>query len=162
MKKGMIYMEDKIQIDTVLNESCINLNLKANNKEEALDELVDMLYEFGSITSKEGFLHDIYLREGEGPTGIGGGIAIPHGKSEHVSKTSIAIGRIENFIPWESLDDKPVGLIILFAVRDIDKSKHVKLLSNVAVALSKDEVVKKLFTTDTEVEMMALFNENTN
>src|SRR5699024_12613503 len=125
MKKGMIYMEDKIQIDTVLNESCINLNLKANNKEEALDELVDLLYEFGSITSKEGFLHDIYLREKEGPTGIGGGIAIPHGKSEHVSKTSIAIGRIENFIPCESLEDKHEGLIIYFTVIVIDECNNV-------------------------------------
>lgn len=151
-------MDDKIEMDKVLSESCIDLSMDAKSKDEAILKLVEMLYEEGKISSIDGFLKDIYKREEAGATGIGEGIAIPHGKSSYVEKTSIAIGRITNYIPWESLDDKPVRVIILFAVRDIDKSKHVKLLSNVAIMLCREEVIDRLFTTNDRREVIDLFS----
>ncbi|MBP2633171.1 MAG: putative IIA-like nitrogen-regulatory protein PtsN, partial [Firmicutes bacterium] len=111
-----------MDLSTIIDEKRINLELDVANKEEALDALADMLIKSGVLSSKEGFIKDVYLREAEGQTGIGGGIAIPHGKSKSVLKTSLAIGRTKKPILWESLDDEPIQCIILFAVRDVDST----------------------------------------
>ncbi|MBP9477039.1 MAG: PTS sugar transporter subunit IIA [Sebaldella sp.] len=149
-----------MDITKVINENMINLNLKGRTKEEVLDEMSDLLFEHGVLTSKEEFLKDVYLREAEGQTGLGNYVAIPHGKSNSVLKTSLAIGRTTNDIAWETLDGKPVRCIILFAVRAIDKTTvHIKLLSQVAEALADDDVVEELLTKKNPKEIIELFKE---
>lgn len=69
-----------MDISSVINESKINLKLDAHDKDEVLSAMVDMLVEAGDVNSKEEFIKDVYYRESEGETGIGDGIAIPHGK----------------------------------------------------------------------------------
>ena len=149
-----------MDITKVINEKTIDLNLKGKNKDEVLKELTELLFNEEIINSKEGFLKDVYLREAEGQTGLGNYIAIPHGKSESVLKTSLAIGRTKENIEWETLDGKPVKCIILFAVRAIDKTTtHIKLLSQVAEALADDDITEKLLTRENPKEIMELFRE---
>ena len=149
-----------MDITKVINEKTINLNLKGRNKDEVLSELTDLLFNENIIDSKEGFLKDVYKREAEGQTGLGNYIAIPHGKSESVLKTSLAIGRTNNTVEWETLDGKPVKCIILFAVRAVDKTTtHIKLLSQVAEALADDDITEKLLTKENPKEIMELFRE---
>ncbi|VBB07148.1 phosphoenolpyruvate-dependent sugar phosphotransferase system eiia 2 [Lucifera butyrica] len=146
---------------TVIDESRINLELDAANKAEAINALVDMLMKSGVLSSKEKFIQDVYLREAEGKTGIGGGIAIPHGKSKSVLKTSLAIGRTKRPIFWESLDDQPVRCIVLFAVRDVDSTTmHVKLLGEFAGKLADEQVVEKLLTSTQTSEIIDIFSED--
>ena len=154
-----------MDITTVIDEQRINLHLDANNKAEVLDAMGDMLLKAGVLSSKE----DVYFRESEGTTGIGGGIAIPHGKSSSVLKTSLAIARTLKPIEWETLDDKPVQFIILFAVRDVDKTTvHVRLLGEVAGKLADEDITKKSemdhvfdrLTTNEPAEIIAIFNED--
>lgn len=150
-----------MDLSTIIDENRINLELDVANKAEALDALADMLITSGVLASKEGFIKDVYLREAEGQTGIGGGIAIPHGKSKSVLKTSLAIGRTKKPILWESLDDEPIQCIILFAVRDVDSTTvHVRLLGEVAGKLADEEIVEKLLTSRKPKEIISIFSQD--
>lgn len=112
----------------------------------------------GALSSKEEFIKDVYLREAEGQTGLENHIAIPHGKSAAVLKTSLAIGRTENAIEWETLDGKPVHCIILFSVRLVDQNTtHIKLLSQVASTLADEEIIERLLTEQEPANIMNLF-----
>lgn len=149
-----------MNIEEVLSENLIVLNMKARNKEEAIRELTEILYKEGKIFDKELFVKDVYLREAEGQTGLGNHIAIPHGKSDTVQVTSIIFGRTINDLIWESPDDKPVHVVILFAVRNVDKTTvHLKLLSQVAMALADDETLEKLLTTQDKKEIIRLLSQ---
>lgn len=149
--------KEKFDINCVMAVSRINLDLKAKNKKEVFEEMSQMLFEDECINNVEDFIKDLYLREEEGMTGVGDGIAIPHGKSDSVVHTSVAIGRANHDIDWNTMDDKPVRVVIMFAVRSVDKTKHVVLLSQVASALCDEDVVKKLMTVKSKEEVIDLF-----
>lgn len=150
-------MSEKFEIDCVMNSSRINLDLKAKNKDEVFKEMSEMFFEDGCINNIDEFIKDLYIREEEGMTGVGDGIAIPHGKSDSVVHTSIAIGRANHDIEWNTMDEKPVRVVIMFAVRSVDKTKHVILLSQVAQALCDENVIEKLMTVKTKEEVIDLF-----
>ncbi|MCB5952410.1 fructose PTS transporter subunit IIA [Enterococcus sp. BWT-B8] len=135
-----------VDIKDILDRKLINLELKATNKNEVIEALAKMLSEKGTISDLETFIKDVYLREGEGITGLGNNVAIPHGKSEGVRIPSVAIGRTENYIDWESYDDKPVRLFFLFAVPDGNEGAedHLRLLSQVAAKLADDDILTRL------------------
>ncbi len=141
-----LLMEDeKMKIGEVINWNAVDFDLEAADKAEALEKVCEMLYRDGSITSAEEFIRDVYLRESEGHTGIGGGIAIPHGKSEVVARTCISIARLKKPIAWETVDGEPVRVIILFAVGVRDKNSYfVKLMSQVARMLARPGVCEQL------------------
>lgn len=149
--------EEKIDIAEIINPSLIKLKLKGTTKEEVINELSDLLKLDNDIDDKQIFVDDVFKRETEGETGIGQGVAIPHGKSTAVKNTTIAIGLSKHPIPWETLDDQPVTAVILFAVRDQDASTlHLKLLQQVAVLLSDDEFINKLHLARTKKKVIQL------
>lgn len=152
-------MTGDMDITSVMRKSCINLNLKGRTKAEIIEEMTDMFEESGVLSSREQFIRDVYLREEEGPTGIGDGVAIPHGKSDAVITTAMAVGRSEEYIEWESMDEGPVKVFVMFAVNSADKSQLVSLLSQVAVALCDEEVIKQLFITKNADEIIELFGK---
>lgn len=132
--------------------------MPAQNKEQAISMLAALLQKDGAVKDSEGFIQDVYQREREGKTGIGGYIAIPHGKSEFVSHTCIAIGLLDKPINWESLDGNPVKVIILFAVNKKDKNDYfVKMMSQVARMLGKEEVCAQLLTAKSAEELISIF-----
>ena len=148
-----------MDIGEILEEDLIDLDMPAQTKDEAIKNLTALLYQKGNITDEAVFIQDVYLREAEGQTGLGSGIAIPHGKSDAVKVTSIAVGRTRQNLAWESLDDLPVHVVILFAVRNVDKTTiHLKLLSQVAAALADDDVLTKLLHTDDKAEVIRLLS----
>lgn len=150
---------EELQMSKVLNEDLVTLNLQAKTKKDAIEELVLLLKEKGKVNSVKNFMADVFYRETEGATGIGEGVAIPHGKSSAVIKTSIAIGITKDPIEWETLDDEPVSVIILFAVRDQDSDVlHIKLLQRVAILLSKDEFIEKLHNVKSKKALVQMFN----
>lgn len=148
-----------MKISDVINLDASDLQMEAADKEEALARLCGLLEKSGAVTSAEAFKKDVYLREAEGHTGIGGGVAIPHGKSAAVAKTCIAIGRCKEPIPWESIDGNPVRVIILFAVNIEDKNNvFVKLMAQVARKLAHAETVEKLMHCADGEELSAIFD----
>ena len=150
---------EELSIRSVLNEQRIDLHLKGQTKDEVLDEMVDLLFKDSVLSSKEQFLKDVYYREGEGITGIGDGIAIPHGKSDSVLHTAVAIGRSDHDLEWRSIDDKPVRLIIMLAIKSVDKTVHMKLLSYVATSLCQRDVIEQIFVSEDKQEIIELFEQ---
>lgn len=147
-------------VSDVLKNDRIALHLKSDTKESALRELTELLYKSGALTDKDAFLNDVLTRESISTTGIGNGIAIPHGKSANVLETTVAIGRCEKQLEWESVDDKPVNFIVLLAVNENDKTGvHVKLLSQMARKLASEETCKRLVDAKTAEEITSIFSE---
>ena len=149
-----------MNVAEVLKKERIAENLSAKTKEEALAKLTDLLFESGALSDKDAFLKDVLEREAVSTTGIGNGIAIPHGKSANVKETTVAIGRLENEVEWESVDDKPVKLIVLLAVNEEDKTGvHVKLLSGMARKLAAEQTCKRLLDAKDADEIINIFSE---
>ena len=148
-----------MDIGEILDEELIDLNMTAATKDEAIRELSALLYKKGNVKDIESIVKDVYLREAEGQTGLGSGIAIPHGKSDAVQVTSIAVGRTRADLAWESLDDLPVHVVILFAVRNVDKTTiHLRLLAQVATALADDDTLQRLLSTEDKAEVIRLLS----
>ncbi|WP_210450185.1 PTS sugar transporter subunit IIA [Pantoea ananatis] len=149
-----------MDISRILTPRRVNLNLQASSKEEAIIELTDLLFSDDAISDKQAFIKDVWLREAEGSTGFENHIAIPHGKSSAVKQTTLAIGRSQQDIPWETLDGSQVRCIILFAVRLEDQNTpHIRLLSQVASALADDEVIAQLLVENDPSEIIRLFSQ---
>ncbi|MDK4468218.1 fructose PTS transporter subunit IIA [Enterococcus hirae] len=149
-----------VEVAKIIDPNNIKTNLVGETKDEVLKELATVLLQNHYITDVDGFMADIYAREEEGQTGIGNYIAIPHGKSPYVDRIGVAIGVTENEIPWESLDDKGVKGIILFAVGDDNEGaqEHLKLLSLFARKLGNDEVIEQLIQAKDADEVVAAFS----
>lgn len=149
---------NNFDISQVLTKELISLNLQSRSKEDAIAELTDLLVEHGDVIDRQGFIDDVLKRENEGMTGLGQGVAIPHGKSQAVKNTTLAIGISQNDIAWESLDNKPVNIIILFAVKDTDANTlHIKLLQKVAILLADESFIQNLHDIKTKEELIRLF-----
>jgi len=153
------YLTEDFNIADVITEELIDLDLQAKNKEEAILELTNILYKKGLISNVEDFSKDVFFREKEGTTGLGKGTAIPHGKSDSVIKTSLVVGKISQPIKWESLDEQPVDIIILFAVKNSEANTlHIKLLQKVAVLLADDSFIYELRHVKTKKELLQLLS----
>lgn len=148
-----------MDIKNVLDERIICNSLEDKDKEDALRQMSKMLEKTGYIDNKDAFLKDIFYRESLGCTGIGNGVAIPHGKSPSVTKVGIAIAKLTNEIKWETLDGKGVKVILLFAVGDKteDAQDHLRLLAQVAGKLGKDKVVESLLKAESIEEIKSVF-----
>ena len=105
------------------------------------------------------YFDELVHREAEGVTGIGEGIAIPHGRSAVVNRSVIAIGRTRTDVSWETFDDKPVRCIIMFAIRDVDMSQHIMLLSHVAQLLLDKDVIDTLHHARTVEEIVNILRK---
>lgn len=150
-------MTAAVAINDVLGEECIILDADCSSKEQIISALTDLLCQSGAVTDKDIFLRDVYLREELGSTGFENHIAIPHGKSVAVAKTRIAVGRLRQDIPWETIDGTKVRLVILFAVKEADKNVgHIKMLAKISIALGDEEVVDNLLKAQSRGEMFHL------
>jgi fructose PTS system EIIA component len=145
----------------VLDERIIEPHLPAKNKKEAIQMLAEKLKEAGYIKDVEMFIKDIYYRESQGITGIGNYIAIPHGKSDSVVNVGVAIAKLDYEIDWETLDDKGVKIIVLFAVSNNNEyaENHMHLLADVASKLGKKEAIVKLIDAKTKEDIINVFCE---
>lgn len=148
-----------MDISNVLNVKNIKLNLMAKSKEEAVEELTDLLVRDGAVNNKAQFLKDVWLREEQGSTGFENHIAIPHGKSSGVARTALAIGRTQYEIPWETMDGSDVRCIILFAVCLVDQNAtHIRLLSQVSGSLADEEIIEELLKENDPQKIIALLS----
>lgn len=149
------------KISEVLDPRVITLNLDVKDKHDAITKLASLLNDADYIDDIPSFVKDIYVREGEGITGIGDGIAIPHGKSDYVTNVGVAIGILNHPIKWETLDDKPVNIIILFAVsNDVEAARNqLKLLSMFAGRLGHENVISKLQEAQSVDDVISIFTK---
>ncbi|HAA64577.1 MAG TPA: PTS mannose transporter subunit IIAB [Thermoanaerobacter sp.] len=136
----------------LINKNLVTLNLEAKNKEEAIIKLAELAQKEGKITSVEEYARSVFDREKAYTTGVGNGIAIPHGKSKAVKEAMIVFGKTTDGIEWDSLDGKPVNLIFLLGVPEENVDNvHLKILSQLSRKLMNDsfiEMLKKAVTVE--------------
>ncbi|AOT68862.1 PTS sugar transporter subunit IIA [Geosporobacter ferrireducens] len=148
-----------MQITDMLEKDLMILELKARNKEEVVGELVEALVKKEIVSSKDSFVNTVMEREKMSSTGIGMGIAIPHGKSNVVSKPSIVFGKSVEGIDYQSLDGEPSYIFFLIAVPEDSNNEHLKVLSQLSRRLMHEEVRKKLMASKKEAEVISAFQE---
>ncbi|HBT50388.1 MAG TPA: PTS fructose transporter subunit IIA [Caldanaerobacter subterraneus] len=147
----------EMEIKDVLDEKMMVFDLKAKTKEEVLEELVKVLKENDVVDDEKGFLEVVKKREEEFSTGIGYGVAIPHGKSSLVKKPSIVFGKSQNGVDYNSMDGKPAHLFFLIAVPDNSNELHLKVLAELSRALMHKEVREALEKASTPEEVIRAF-----
>lgn len=147
-------------VKEILDKRVIDLKMKASNKDEVIRHLAGLLKKAGYVEDLEGYIKDVYLREEEGITGIGGHVAIPHGKSDFVDKVGIAVGRTEQMVEWESYDEEPSDLFFLFAVpSDSGGAKdHLRLIAELAGKLGNETIMGKLQAASTYEDLLDAFS----
>jgi nitrogen PTS system EIIA component len=132
-----------MKITDILQGACVTSDLEANNKEEVIEELVEFLLKNKKITDKKKIVNILVEREKLGSTGIGYGIAIPHGKSDHVDKLVAVFGRSKKGVDFDSLDGESVHLFFLLITPEKEASGlHLKALARISTLL-KDKLFRQ-------------------
>ncbi|MFL6557714.1 MAG: PTS sugar transporter subunit IIA, partial [Bacillus sp. (in: firmicutes)] len=129
-----------MKITELLSKNTILLNIKGNQKEETINQLVDVLYKAGKISDRAEFTSAILKREEQSTTGIGDGIAIPHAKTKVVKEAAIVFGKSAAGVDYESLDGKPAHLFFMIAAPDGANNTHLEALARLSGLLMKAEV----------------------
>lgn len=142
------------------NMNLIDIDVDGDTRDEVIDHMVDQLEQNGSIQSKDEFKQTILAREEESTTGIGMNIAIPHGKSNTVTKPSVVFGRKPEGVDWYSFDGTSAKLIFMIAVpKDSEGDQHLKILQMLSRQLMDEEYREKLLNAETKEEAYKLLEE---
>lgn len=129
----------------VFNSSRVLLDLEVSSRDAVIKELAELLYAQKVITDVKMYVDSVLEREVHSTTGVGNGIAIPHGKSACVNRPAIVFAKMAKSVEWQSLDDKPVDIVVMLAIPDSEKgATHLSLLSEIAVKLMDEDLVEKL------------------
>lgn len=148
-----------MRITDLIDKRSICLDGTPHTKKEALDQMVALMAASGKISDEEGYRKQVYLREEESTTGIGGGIAIPHGKCAAVREPGLAAMVVRDGVEFESLDGMPAHLIFLIAAPDTEDNIHLDVLSKLSVLLMDQNFVEKLTKAETAEEFLSVIDQ---
>ena len=148
-----------MRITDLLEERAIRLNALASSKEEVLNQMINLISQTGNIVNKQEFKESVFKREQEGTTGIGEGIAIPHGKSRAVKKACLSAMVLPKGVEFESLDRKKVNLIFLIAAPENQENTHLEVLSRLSALLIDEKFRENLKKAKTPAEFKKFINE---
>ncbi len=143
----------------LLNKKCIVADLQGQNKEDVINELINLFKDDERVIELEKVRDAVLEREKIMSTGVGKGFAIPHGKTNAVTDILAAFGKTTRPIEYDSLDGHPVYLVFLLVGKDNLVSKHIKLLSRISRMMNKDEFREKLIQAKTSEEILEIFQE---
>ncbi|MDR3760011.1 PTS fructose transporter subunit IIABC [Enterococcus sp.] len=147
-------------ITDIMSDEAIVLGETATTKDGVIEDLVQRLEKTEAITDKNGFKEVIYDREKESTTGIGMGIAIPHGKSAYVRKPTVAFARSQDGVEWHSLDGKLAHMIFMIAVPENSQGDmHLKILQRLSRKLMDDDFRQALMDAPDKAAVHQLLSE---
>lgn len=147
-----------MRITDLLDIRSIALDAAPKSKQETLDAAVALMVKSGKITDEDAYCAQVYAREEESTTGIGEGIAIPHGKCDAVNKPGLAAMVIPNGVDFDSLDGEPVTLLFLIAAPNTKDNVHLDVLSKLSMMLMDEEFTKSLRNARTPEEFLAIID----
>ena len=147
-----------MKIRDLLAVESIDLNGKVTGKNEALDAMVALMAKSGKINDVEKYRKGVYAREEEGTTGIGEGIAIPHCKSDAVSRPGLAAMVIKDGVDFDALDGGKVDLIFLIAAPNTEDNVHLDVLSKLSVLLMDENFTSGLRNAKTVEEFLSVID----
>ena len=148
-----------MRITDLLDKRSIELNARPETKQEALDMAVELMGKSGKLKDKEAYRKLVYAREEESTTGVGEGIAIPHGKGSAVKEPGLAAMVIKNGVDFEALDDEPVDLLFLIAAPDTKDNVHLDVLSKLSMMLMDEDFRNNLKNASTVDEFLKIIDE---
>ena len=148
-----------MRITDLLDARSVSLTSSPKTKSEALDQAVALMTKSGKINDEEAYRSQVYAREEESTTGIGEGIAIPHGKCDAVSRPGLAAMVIKNGVDFDSLDGEPVTLLFLIAAPNTKDNVHLDVLSKLSVMLMDEEFTENLRNASSVEEFLRIIDQ---
>ena len=148
-----------MRITDLLDVRSISLNAVPADKSQTLDAAVALMAKSGKISDEGAYRRQVYAREEESTTGIGEGIAIPHGKCDAVKKPGLAAMVIPGGVDFDSLDGEPVTLLFLIAAPNTEDNVHLDVLSKLSMMLMDEEFTKSLRAAKTPEEFLAIIDQ---
>lgn len=145
-------------IRDLLAAESINLNGTPAGKTEALNQCIDLMAKSGKISDVEKYRKGVFAREEEGTTGIGMGIAIPHCKSDAVTKAGLAAMVVKDGVDFESLDGTPAKIIFLIAAPNTEDNVHLQVLSKLSVMLMDEQFTNSLINAGSVDEFLNIID----
>lgn len=152
-------MGREMRITELLDRRSILLNGTPKNKNEALDQMVELMVKSGKIKDKEAYRNQVYEREEESTTGIGEGIAIPHGRGESVERPGLAAMVVKGGVDFDSLDGEPVTLIFLIAAPNTKDNVHLDVLSKLSMLMMDEGFSDNLRNAGSVDEFLAIIDK---
>ncbi len=144
-----------MKITELLSRESVNLSLPQGSKQQVLDTMIEMMNSTGNLSDKEEFAKAIYAREEQFSTGIGDGIAIPHGKSSAVKKATLVAGVNRDGIDFDSLDGEVAKLFFMIAAPDGSNQLHLDVLARLSTLLIKEDFRASLLSAQSADEFLA-------
>jgi len=138
-----------MNLHEIISPECVKAPLEHTDKKGVIEELVGVLADAGKITDAAAFFETVWSREQTRTTGIGHGLAIPHGKSETVKSLAMAIGRPAAPLDFASIDSKPVRLVVLLASPIENTSEHIQALARISRLMTVEEFREKIYAAET-------------
>lgn len=149
-----------MSITSLLKNETIMLGLDSADKEACLRSMIESMSEAGFVIDKEIYLKDVLAREVKGSTGVGFGVAIPHGKSKGIKTPGLAFAKLSNPIDWSSLDGKPVEIVFLIGVPEVNaENDHLKILISISRKLIHEEFRNQLIGATTKEEVLNILEK---
>lgn len=148
-----------MKITDLLSAESVDLNVSASDKQDILQKAVDLMCKTGNITDRDQYLAAVFAREEESTTGVGEGIAIPHGRCDGVKEPGLIAMVIPEGVDYEALDDEPVHLLFLIAANPQSGSAHIDILSKLSGMLMHEEFTDALKNAKTPEEFLKIIDD---
>lgn len=142
-----------MKISDILDSNNIIAAVKAGNKNRVIEELVEVMVETLPSLNKDELIKVLLERERLGSTGIGDGVAIPHGKFNGISEPILSFGRSKKGLDFDTMDGQPAHLFFLLVAPEDSASIHLKALARIAKILKNDSFRKQLMEASTREEI---------
>ncbi|HAP1933346.1 TPA: PTS 2-O-a-mannosyl-D-glycerate transporter subunit IIABC [Escherichia coli] len=159
------YKNDQVRImmnlTTLTHRDALCLNARFTSREEAIHALTQRLAALGKISSTEQFLEEVYRRESLGPTALGEGLAVPHGKTAAVKEAAFAVATLSEPLQWEGVDGpEAVDLVVLLAIPPNEAgTTHMQLLTALTTRLADDEIRARIQSATTPDELLSALDD---
>ncbi|MQH42412.1 PTS 2-O-a-mannosyl-D-glycerate transporter subunit IIABC [Escherichia coli] len=159
------YKNDQVRImmnlTTLTHRDALCLNARFTSREEAIHALTQRLAALGKISSTEQFLEEVYRRESLGPTALGEGLAVPHGKTAAVKEAAFAVATLSEPLQWEGVDGpEAVDLVVLLAIPTNEAgTTHMQLLTALTTRLADDEIRARIQSATTPDELLSALDD---
>ena len=143
----------------ILTPDCVKVPLESADKQAVIDELVDLLAAHGKVSDPAALKEAVWAREQTRTTGIGHGLAIPHGKCGGIGELVMAIGRPERPLDFAAIDAQPVRLVVLLASPPDRTSDHIQALARISRLMTMEEFRNEIYEAESAERIFELFNE---
>lgn len=148
-----------MKITDLLSEKSIELNVKAKDKNDIINKMTELMLNTGRIKDLNEYKELVLKREEEGSTGVGEGIAIPHGKGKCVTEPGLVAMVVPEGVEYNALDGKPVNLLFMIAAPDTNSNIHLDVLSRLSTMLMDENFKNKLISAKSKKEFLEIINE---